>query len=111
MNRGSPNGRHARFGSLLLRSVALNFASAPAVKGAPPFGNNLGSNLSTSQTPEISGTAPDRATPWPRIAAGRAIIATTAAKMIKRLHIPGFLPPQPPRRLHSHCPFGIVGVG
>jgi hypothetical protein len=59
--------------------VAFNFISAQGCKGAPPFGKSLGSNFSTSQTPEMSGADPLWAASWPRGAEESASIATTAA--------------------------------
>src|SRR6202521_3585300 len=85
MNRGTPSGRQARLGSSVCRLVAFNFISAQGCRGAPPFGNSLGSNFSTSQTPEISGTDPGWAASWPRGAGESASIATTApAEKIRR---------------------------
>src|ERR1700674_1335631 len=79
MNRGTPSGRQARLGSSVCRLVAFHFFSAQGCKGAPPFGNSLGSNFSTSQTPEMSGAEPGRVASWPRGAGESASIATTAA--------------------------------
>jgi len=65
--------------------VAFNFFSAQGCKGAPPFGNSMGSNFSTSQTPEMSGTDPEWAASWPRGAGKSASIAITAtAEKIRR---------------------------
>jgi hypothetical protein len=65
--------------------VDFNLISAQGCKGAPPFGNSMGLNFSTSQTPEMSGTDPGWAAPWPRGAGESASIATTAAaEKIKR---------------------------
>src|SRR5690349_14146983 len=87
INLGSPKGRQPKLGSSVRGLVALNFVSAQGVKGAPPLGNNLGSKFSTSQTPEISGTAPWRAPFWARVADGSASSATAALEKIKNFRI------------------------
>src|SRR3984893_15332988 len=86
MNRDTPFGKQARLGSFVLGSVALNFASAHGVKGVPPpFGKSLGSNFSTSQTPEISGAAPGFAASCASAARESASVAATViAERIKR---------------------------
>src|SRR5579872_6308081 len=84
MDRGNPNGKQPRLGSLVLRSTALNFSSAQGVNGAPPSGNSLGSNFSTSQTPERSGVEGCCRPVWACAASERVSSAIAAApKKIK----------------------------